>query len=67
MASTSEGKGEAFAKAGVGEDVKSKMLVTRNQNEHEVGHVASQARKRNEKGKVGHDCLSSTRPDTGDL
>ena len=67
MTSTSDGECEAFAKAGIGEDVKSKMSVTWNQNEHEVGHIASQAHKQNEKGKVGHNCLSSTRPDAGDL
>ena len=38
-----------------------------NQNERKVGRVASQARKRDgtKGGKVGHGCLSSTRPGAG--
>jgi hypothetical protein len=61
MASTSDGEGEAFAKAGVGEGIKSKRIA-HELNEREVGRVASQARKmkRNERGKMGLIAWSST-------
>jgi hypothetical protein len=49
---TDDREGEAFAKAGVGEDVRSDDRHT-NQNEREVGHVASQACKAKQKGGNG--------------